>query len=145
MHTENTFGWAFDSLLPCFVYHRTMNIAVLERKIRRLEKARERLVAKAQAQSEQKLLALPKQVGLRSVAELIAALSGLRGKGGRGLAAKTSKKRKRAKITEATRASVKKLAGAGKTGAQIARALKISVPSVQNIKKALGLVQARKR
>jgi DNA-binding CsgD family transcriptional regulator len=32
---------------------------------------------------------------------------------------------------------------AGKTGAEIAKELKISLPSVQNIKKALGLVKAR--
>jgi hypothetical protein len=31
----------------------------------------------------------------------------------------------------------------GKTGAQIAEALSISLPSVQNIKKALGLVKER--
>jgi DNA-binding CsgD family transcriptional regulator len=46
-------------------------------------------------------------------------------------------------ITDETRASVKKLAESGKTGAQIAKTLKISLPSVQNIKKALGLVKAR--
>jgi len=39
---------------------------------------------------------------------------------------------------------VKKLAKAGKTGSAIAEELGISLPSVQNIKKALGLVKARK-
>jgi len=39
---------------------------------------------------------------------------------------------------------VKKMTEAGKTGSNIAAALKISLPSVQNIKKALGLVKARK-
>ena len=34
---------------------------------------------------------------------------------------------------------------AGKTGAAIAKSVGISLPSVQNIKKALGLVQARKK
>jgi hypothetical protein len=38
---------------------------------------------------------------------------------------------------------VKRLVESGKTGAQIARTLRISLPSVQNIKKALGLVKAR--
>jgi DNA-binding CsgD family transcriptional regulator len=40
---------------------------------------------------------------------------------------------------------VKKLVAAGKTGNEIAEALSISLPSVQNIKKALGLVQKRKK
>ena len=48
-----------------------------------------------------------------------------------------------AKITDQTRSEVKKLVEGGKTGAEIAKALKISLPSVQNIKKALGLVKAR--
>jgi DNA invertase Pin-like site-specific DNA recombinase len=43
------------------------------------------------------------------------------------------KPRKRAKITDETRAEVKKLAEAGKTGNEIAKALEISLPSVQNI------------
>jgi hypothetical protein len=52
-------------------------------------------------------------------------------------------RRRRAVITEDTRASVKKLVESGKTGSQIAKSLGISLPSVQNIKKALGLVKAR--
>ena len=58
-------------------------------------------------------------------------------------AAKGRKRRKRAVITSDTRASVKKMVGAGKTGSEIAKALGISLPSVQNIKKALGLVKKR--
>lgn len=53
------------------------------------------------------------------------------------------KRRTRAVITDETRGQVKKMVDAGKTGAEIAQALKISVPSVQNIKKALGLVKKR--
>jgi hypothetical protein len=52
-------------------------------------------------------------------------------------------RRKRAVITDETRASVKKLVEGGKTGSQIAKSLGISLPSVQNIKKAMGLVKAR--
>lgn len=59
--------------------------------------------------------------------------------------AAVDKKRTRAVITDATRAEVKKLVEAGKSGSAIAKALKISLPSVQNIKKALGLVKARKK
>lgn len=46
-------------------------------------------------------------------------------------------------ITDETRAQLKKLVEAGKTGSEIAKSLKISLPSVQNIKKALGLVKKR--
>lgn len=53
------------------------------------------------------------------------------------------KRRTRAVITDETRAQVKKMVDSGKTGAEIAQTLKISVPSVQNIKKALGLVKER--
>ncbi len=53
------------------------------------------------------------------------------------------KRRKRAVITEAMRAEVKKMSAAGKTGKEIAKAVGVSLPSVQNIKKALGLVKKR--
>lgn len=59
-------------------------------------------------------------------------------------APKSSERKPRAKITDETRAQVKKLAGEGKTGAEISKALGISLPSVQNIKKALGLVKKKK-
>jgi DNA-binding CsgD family transcriptional regulator len=61
-------------------------------------------------------------------------------------AAKSSagrKRRKRAVITDETRAQVKKMVNDGKTGGEIAKSLGISLPSVQNIKKALGLVKNR--
>lgn len=53
------------------------------------------------------------------------------------------KRRPRSVITDETRAQVKKLVAEGKTGAEIAKAVDISLPSVQNIKKALGLVKKR--
>lgn len=55
------------------------------------------------------------------------------------------KTRRRAVITAAIRAKVKKLAQAGATGAVIAKKAGISLPSVQNIKKALGLVHPRSK
>ena len=69
-----------------------------------------------------------------------------RGQGRRGRPAKAVdkvKRRKRAVITDVTRSGVKKLVEAGKTGSQISKSLGISLPSVQNIKKALGLVKPR--
>lgn len=53
------------------------------------------------------------------------------------------KRRRRAVITDETRGQVKKMVESGKTGNEIAKSLGISLPSVQNIKKALGLVKKR--
>ena len=54
------------------------------------------------------------------------------------------KRRKRTEITDATKAEVKKLAVAGKRGKKIAKAVGISLPSVQNIKKALGITRKKR-
>jgi DNA-binding NarL/FixJ family response regulator len=94
------------------------------------------------------LASLHGKYGFDSLGEFVKALKGASGsvaRGGRGSPAKAlkAKRRKRAVITEETRASVKKLVESGKTGSQIAKSLGISLPSVQNIKKALGLVKAR--
>lgn len=53
------------------------------------------------------------------------------------------KARGRARITDEVKAQVKDLVAAGKSGAEIAKQLGISLPSVQNIKKASGLVKTR--
>ncbi|MDP3073820.1 MAG: helix-turn-helix domain-containing protein [Opitutaceae bacterium] len=101
------------------------------------------------------LATLPAMYGFNSVDAFIAAVrnaSGTRrGRPGRkprvavAAGAKTTagKRRKRAKITDAMRAEVKKLVEAGKTGNEVAKAVGISLPSVQNIKKALGLVKGK--
>jgi hypothetical protein len=97
------------------------------------------------------LASLHSKYGFESLNEFIRALkgatsSGPRRKGHPGRPAKAGdkeKRRKRAVITDETRASVKKLVESGKTGSQISKSLGISLPSVQNIKKALGLVKAR--
>ncbi|MFI5358011.1 MAG: helix-turn-helix domain-containing protein, partial [Opitutales bacterium] len=65
--------------------------------------------------------------------------------GGKGRKGGAGKRRTRAVITSDTKSKVKALAEAGKTGGEIARAVGISVPSVQNIKKELGLTKARKK
>lgn len=120
-------------------------------KIQKLEAAKAKIAAKIAALEKKmtvyrakQLAALPAKHGFDSLASFIKALKGASG----GKAAKTpggKKRRKRAVITAVTRAEVKKLVEAGKTGAAIAKAVGISLPSVQNIKKALGLVQARKK
>ena len=97
---------------------------------------------------EKELAALPVKYGFETTAAFISAVKAASGKRrGRKLgAAKPAgrKRRKRAVITDETRASVKKMVGDGKTGTEIAKALGISLPSVQNIKKAAGLVKKKK-
>lgn len=107
----------------------------------------ERSIAK---RLRKELSTLHDKYGFPSLKEFISALKGASSgkssrKAGRGKAVKATgaKRRKRAVITDETRATVKKLVEAGKTGSQIAKTLGISLPSVQNIKKAQGLVKAR--
>jgi DNA invertase Pin-like site-specific DNA recombinase len=113
------------------------------------------------AQERQKQIAsLPAQYGFASAEDFIAAVRaasaggakrrGRKAKAGKpataaAAASKPGKRRKRAVITDETRGEVKKMVESGKTGAEIAKALGISLPSVQNIKKALGLVGKRKK
>ncbi|HWA09468.1 MAG TPA: helix-turn-helix domain-containing protein [Opitutaceae bacterium] len=115
----------------------------LQIQLAKLDKIRARLTAKLEKQASKRLLALPGQLGFGSVDELVAALKRTAAGKTKG-PAKAGKRRKRAVITDKTRDAVKKLTEEGKTGAAIAKVLKISLPSVQNIKKALGLVKARK-
>jgi hypothetical protein len=117
-------------------------LAATRAKIATLEKA-------IATQLNRELAALPAKFGFDSAQAFAKAV--LAAKGGRGgkkakvkaaVAAKSSRK-PRAVITDATRAQVKKLSEAGKTGEEIAKAVGISLPSVHNIKKALGLVNKR--
>jgi hypothetical protein len=105
----------------------------------------ERLENELASELPKELAKLPGQYGFGDIGSFIRALkSSAATKSGRPAKAKKAVvRRKRAQITDATRAMVKKLVGAGKTGSQIAKALGISLPSVQNIKKALGLVKGR--
>ncbi|MEO7700669.1 MAG: helix-turn-helix domain-containing protein [Opitutus sp.] len=121
-------------------------------KIKKLAEARAEL-EKFEQLIARKLAGLPAQYGFNSVNAFIAAVRAAVGKRrGRkssqtkSAAANTSiKRRKRAIITVATRAEVKKLVGDGKTGNEISKTVGISLPSVQNIKKAFGLVRKKKK
>jgi len=101
------------------------------------------------SERNQELAGLPAKFGFDSAAAFIAAFSAAVGKrrghkpGTAKAAAKAGKRRKRVTITDAMRAELKKLVEAGKAGSEIAKTLGISLPSVQNIKKALGLVKKR--
>ena len=130
--------------------------------IKELEAARSKVAAleAALAKKNKALTSLHTKHGFANVDDFIAAVKEANGgRGGRGpgrratasasssssAASAGSKKRsKRAKITPEMKQELKQLVGQGKTGAVIAKTLGISLPSVQNIKKELGLVQARK-
>ncbi|MDX2187391.1 MAG: helix-turn-helix domain-containing protein [Opitutaceae bacterium] len=105
---------------------------------------------------EQRLSRLPDELGFDSIEELVAALRSVSGKGstvkrGRKPKAKPAAKGgsrkaargRRARITPEMKEQVKSMVNEGKSGAEIAKSLGISLPSVQNIKKAFGLVKAR--
>ena len=126
------------------VTNQIKELELTKAKIASLEKAIAKRLSK-------ELASLPKKYGFGSLEEFVEALRAATGggpvrKGRRGRpvrAVDKVKRRKRAIITDQTRADVKKLVESGKTGSQIAKALGISLPSVQNIKKAIGLVKAR--
>ena len=123
-------------------------------KIKELAQARAKLAALEQAMASElngELAGLPAKYGFADTAGFIAAVHAASGKR-RGRPPKSQtpaapkpgrKRRTRAVITDAVRAEVKKMVKDGKTGTEIVKALGISLPSVQNIKKALGLVRAR--
>ena|ERR1019366_4053750 len=119
---------------------------MLTDKIKALATAKTRVAQMEQSIASglnRELAALPAAFGFSDIGSFVHALKAA-ADGKRGRPAKTPalvKRRKRAKITDAIHTRVKKLLEAGKTGSQIAKALKISLPSVQNIKKALGLVR----
>ncbi|MFZ5497428.1 MAG: helix-turn-helix domain-containing protein [Verrucomicrobiota bacterium] len=89
------------------------------------------LEMKIAAERRKGLAALPAQFGFADMNAFILALRATHG-------------RRRPRISEETRAQVKQLLAAGKTGAEIAAATGISRPSIQAIKQSLGLVKARK-
>jgi transposase-like protein len=118
-----------------------------------IEKAKAKI-----AQAEAKLAAdrvvalskLPGDYGYSNLNDFIKALKTAAGKrkGKKAKAAKAPKaakagKRTRTKITPELKQQVIAAVQEGKSGAEIAKAYGISLPSVQNIKKEAGLVKAR--
>ena len=97
------------------------------------------------AKMKRKLVALPAKFGFSSMNDFIDALrdaaSGAGVKAGRAAA---GARKRRVAITDEIKQKVKSLLAQDKTGAEVAKAVGISLPSVQNIKKELGLVKKRK-
>jgi len=123
---------------------------MITEKIKELEAAKAKvaeLEQKIASECTAELAALPEKFGYDNVNAFIravrAAAGGANGRKRKSAGKAQKKTRTRAKITDETRTDVKKLVEAGKTGLEIAKSLGISLPSVQNIKKALGLVKAR--
>ena len=125
---------------------------MITNKIQELEATRTKMLNLERAiavQLNQELRALPAKYGFKNAGDFLKAVKAAGGKSNRsaGKKAKTAvggkKRRARAVINDATRSQVKKLVEAGKTGGQIAKDVGISLPSVHNIKKALGLVKKR--
>ena len=118
-------------------------------KIKELEATRAKLTAlesSVASELNKELAALPSYYGFESVAAFLKAVKKAAGNGvGRKAksAGEPKAKRTRAKITDETRAQVKALIEQGKTGTEIAKAVGISLPSVQKIKKDAGLVRPR--
>jgi DNA invertase Pin-like site-specific DNA recombinase len=126
-------------------------------KLKELEAARAKLASLEQsiaAERQAELAALPAKLGYASAADFLSAFKAATGatgaagakrgrKAGKAKAAGKSGRKARVPITDEIRAQVKKLVDAGKSGAEIAKAVGISLPSVQNVKKALGLVKKR--
>ncbi len=121
--------------------------------IKKIEEYKTR-IADLEREMHAQLAKLPAQYGFASAEEFIAAFrKSVAAKPGRkpGKAAKPAKvakaakatkggRKARVKITPEIEAEVKSLTEAGKTGKEIAKITGVSLPSVGNIKKKLGLV-----
>ena len=111
----------------------------LEKKLKQLDKKEAKAIEKTLAKLHKELAVLRGKYGDK---EVILAIKGSI-KGAK-IKKPDGKRRKRAIITDETRESVKKMNEAGKTNNEISNEIGISVPTVQNIKKELGLVKTRK-
>lgn len=129
---------------------------MITEKLKELAAARAKLAsleAAIAAERDAELSTLPAQFGFADTTSFISAVKAATGKmpkrrGRKPKAAVASAgktRRKRTTITDAMRVEVKKLVSDGKSGTEIANAVGISLPSVQNIKAKLGLVKKRKK
>lgn len=117
------------------------------KKTRRLEAAKA-LVARLESELVRELAGLHAHYGFRDVRTFLISVEKAAHTGGRKANARVNslprgRKRRRTQITDDMRREVRKLVMEGKTGGEIAATVGISLPSVQNIKREAGLVQAR--
>jgi hypothetical protein len=123
-------------------------IAKLKRQIASLEAKASRAVARKAKSDREKVVSLAKKLGYKTAHVLYAALF----KGGEKLDeligttdTTTTRTRKRWKITGAKRKAVIAALKSGKVAAKVAKKVGISLPSVNNIKRAEGLTKSKKR
>jgi hypothetical protein len=88
---------------------------------------------------------LHEKYGFASAKELIKAIRAAAGSAGKRRGHKPGRHRRHARITPEMKNKIKGAIQAGRTGARIAQDFGISLPSVYNIKKAFGLVKARRK
>jgi DNA invertase Pin-like site-specific DNA recombinase len=120
------------------VTEKIKELAVLKEKTAKLE-------AKVIAERTAELAALPEAYGYDSLKAFIKALKQATGgkRGRKNGKVGRPKKRKRGKVTPEIKAQVKAAVESGQPGSAIATACGISLQTVQNIKKELGLVKSR--
>ena len=88
---------------------------------------------------QRNLAKLPSKYGFSSMAEFLSALQAIVKSGG-GVSGKVQRKRRRGKVTEAARDRIRELHLAGKSVREISEDVKLSAPTVNKIKKEIGLV-----
>jgi hypothetical protein len=121
-------------------------ILKLKRKIASLEAKALRATARTESTHRKKVISLAKKLGYKTVHVLYAELFKLGGKIDQALGTTdaTPKKRKRRTITPAMRKAVVAGLKAGQPATKVAKSVGISLPSVNNIKKAAGLTKSKK-
>jgi N-methylhydantoinase B/oxoprolinase/acetone carboxylase alpha subunit len=120
------------------VINKIKQLADYQAKVAALQKKIEQERAKALANLHEKY-------GFESARELIKALRTAAAGGGTRRGRKAGRHRKHAGITAELKEKIKAALQAGKTGGTVAAEFGVSLPSVYNIKKASGLVKARKK
>jgi N-methylhydantoinase B/oxoprolinase/acetone carboxylase alpha subunit len=102
------------------------------------------LQKKIEQERTRALANLHEKYGFESARELIKAIRAAAAGGAR-RGRKAGRHRKHARITPELKEKIKAALQAGKTGGKVAAEFGVSLPSVYNIKKAFGLVKARKK
>ena len=120
------------------VIDKIKQLADYQHKVAGLQKAIE-------AERAKSLATLHEKYGFKNAAELIKAIRAAAGVSAKGRGRKAGLHRKHARITPELRTQIKAALAAGKTGGAVAAEFGVSLPSVYNIKKASGLVKARKK
>ncbi len=116
----------------------------LSQRLTELEGVRAKLAVLEKAikqEMEHELAQLPSRYGFDSAQLFVQAV--LAACGQPRTTVRETGRRRRARVTDATTSTVAKMVKAGETGADIAKSLNVSMSTVQNIKRRLGLIKSR--